>query len=93
MELKDENVVVHYANQANTSDDPLAVNLSNGQWHSIELLESEDGQLSVSFDNSTVPLLSKFSLRMFLNGNDSWLTFGRSQNATGFKVCILFVNY
>lgn len=91
MELKDETVVFHYINQTNTIDDPLSVNLSNGQWHSVELFEN-DGQLSATFDNSTVPLLNRFSLKDFLEGDDSWLIFGRSQNATGFKVNHFYIN-
>jgi protein crumbs len=93
MELKGESVIFHYTNQSNTIDDPLSVELNNGQWHSIELIESGDGHLSVSFDNSSVPLLSPFSLTRFLGGNDSWLTFGRSQNETGFKGCVHNVRF
>lgn len=92
MELKDETVIFRYTNQSTTTEDPLSVNLNNGQWHSVEIFEQADGQLLASFDNTTVPLLNQFSFVEFMQSNDSWLTFGRSQNATGFKVIIHFLD-
>lgn len=88
MDLRDGNVFFRYTNQNGTTEDPLSVDISNGQWHSIEVFEQRGDQLLATFDNSTVPLLNPFSLIDFLNGNDSWLTFGRSQNYTGFKGCL-----
>ncbi|KAI6209562.1 Calcium binding EGF domain-containing protein [Aphelenchoides besseyi] len=89
MQLNDSVVVFKHANETTVTDDPLSFNLTNGQWHTVEIWLNPPSDLIVSFDNSsTVPLLSRFSLSEFLRGNDSWLTFGRSTSSSGFKGCI-----
>ncbi|KAI6244027.1 hypothetical protein M3Y99_00071700 [Aphelenchoides fujianensis] len=89
MELNESVVVFKHTNKTSVTDDPLSFNLSNGQWHAVEIVADANGGLIVTFDNSSsVPLLSRFSFTSFLKGEESRMSFGRSAGGAGFKGCI-----
>lgn len=92
MELKDQNVLFIYINKTIANNTSLLdlfyiKNLtSDGQWHSISLLE-KDKNLHLLLDREkkdnsfNFTLISLFSIKRFALDQNSQITFGRTNNS------------
>uniref|UniRef100_A0A914XYG1 Uncharacterized protein n=1 Tax=Panagrolaimus superbus TaxID=310955 RepID=A0A914XYG1_9BILA len=91
--LTDFGVDVIYSNSTNSIRDPLALPISDGQWHTFSLQE-QNSKLLAEFDTfPSTPLLAPFSLTRFGIDKNARLVLGKGFNSTGFKGCLQKITF
>uniref|UniRef100_A0A914Y321 Uncharacterized protein n=1 Tax=Panagrolaimus superbus TaxID=310955 RepID=A0A914Y321_9BILA len=91
--LTDFGIDVIYSNSTNSIRDPLALPISDGQWHTFSLQEL-NSKLSAEFDTfPSTPLLAPFSLTRFGIDKNARLVLGKGFNSTGFKGCLQKITF